>query len=53
MSGGDYLAAAYAAFLVLVLAYLVIMAAKVARLERDVAELAETVAPNPDGEARG
>jgi type II secretory pathway component PulM len=43
VSGGDYLAAAYVIFLVLVLAYLAIMAAKVARLERDVAELADAL----------
>ena len=39
MSGGDYLAAAYAVFVVLLLAYVAIMAAKVSRLERELAEL--------------
>ena len=43
MSGGDYLAAAYAVFVVLLLAYVAIMAAKMARLERELAELRSEV----------
>lgn len=42
MSAGEkYTAAAYLVVFALVLAYLVIIAAKVARLEREVAELIE------------
>ncbi|MCS7006099.1 MAG: hypothetical protein RMM28_07385 [Thermoleophilia bacterium] len=39
MSGGEYLAAAYAVFVVVLLAYVGIIAAKLARLEREAAEL--------------
>ena len=35
MSGGDYLAAAYTVVFVTILLYVVIIAAKLARLERD------------------
>jgi CcmD family protein len=35
MSGGDYLAAAYAVVFVTILLYVVIIAAKLARLERE------------------
>ena len=38
---GPYVAAAYLVFLALVLIYVGIMAAKLARLHRDIAELAE------------
>ena len=41
MSGGDYLAAAYTVVLVTILLYVVIIAAKLTRLERQTAELAE------------
>jgi CcmD family protein len=41
MSGGDYLAAAYLVVFVVVLAYVLIIALKLARLDRDLAELAE------------
>lgn len=41
MSQGDYVALAYGAVLVFVLLWVVIIAAKLARLERDAAELAE------------
>jgi CcmD family protein len=41
VSGGDYLALAYAVVFVAVLVYVVIIAAKLVRLEREVAELAE------------
>ncbi len=41
MSGGDYLAVAYAVVLVTILLYVVIIAAKLIRLERETAELAE------------
>jgi hypothetical protein len=38
-SGGKYVAAAYAVFLAIVLIYVAIMAAKVARMERELATL--------------
>ena len=41
MSGGDYLAAAYAVVFVTLLIYVAIIAAKLARLERETGELAE------------
>jgi CcmD family protein len=41
MSGGDYLALAYAVVFVAVLVYVAIIAAKLVRLEREVGELAE------------
>jgi CcmD family protein len=41
VSGGDYLALAYAVVFVAVLVYVVIIAAKLVRLEREVGELAE------------
>ena len=43
MSGGDYAAPAYLVVFVAVLAYVLIIAAKLQRLEREVAELVETV----------
>jgi hypothetical protein len=41
---GPYVAAAYLIFLALVLVYVVIMASKLARLERDLHDLNEEVA---------
>ena len=41
MSGGDYLAAAYAVVFFTLLVYVAIIAAKLARLERETGELAE------------
>ena len=41
MSGGDYLALAYLVVFAAVLVYVVIIAAKLSRLERDLGELAE------------
>jgi CcmD family protein len=41
MSQGEYLAAAYAVVLVVILGYVAIIAAKLARLQRDTAELLE------------
>jgi hypothetical protein len=38
-SGGKYVAAAYCVFLAIVLIYVAIMAAKVARIEREIATL--------------
>jgi hypothetical protein len=38
---GPYVAAAYLVFLALVLIYVAIMAAKLARIQRDIGELAE------------
>lgn len=43
MSDDGYVAAAYLVFLALVLIYLAIMAAKLARVSRDVAELAALI----------
>jgi hypothetical protein len=44
LSGGDrYVAGAYVVFLFLILSYLAIMAMKLARIEREVVELAEIV----------
>jgi hypothetical protein len=40
---GPYVAAAYLVFLGLILVYVAIMAAKLARIERDVSELADIV----------
>jgi CcmD family protein len=42
-SGEKYLAAAYLVVLAVVLAYVVIISAKLARLEREVGELVELV----------
>ena len=42
-SGDGYLAAAYLAFLFLVLSYLAIMAVKLSRIEREVVEISELV----------
>ena len=41
MTQGEYLAAAYAVVFVVLLAYVAIITAKLARLERDTAELLE------------
>jgi hypothetical protein len=41
VSGGDYLAAAYLVVLFVLLVYVVIIALKLARLDRDLAVLAE------------
>ena len=49
-----YVAAAYLVFFAIVLIYLVIMASKLARFERETAELLELVDRRPDGAtARG
>ena len=40
-AGGGYVAAAYVVFLAIVLVYLAIMAAKVARLEREIGTLSD------------
>ncbi len=42
-SGNDYVVAAYLVFLFLVLSYLAIMAVKLARIEREVVEIADVV----------
>jgi hypothetical protein len=39
VSGGDYLAAAYLVFLALVVLYVVIIAAKISRIERELETL--------------
>ena len=41
MTGGEYVAAAYAVVFVFVLVYVAIIAAKLARLQRETAELLE------------
>jgi len=38
---GKYVAAAYVVFLTLILIYVAIIAAKIARIDRDISELAE------------
>ncbi len=43
MTAGQYVAAAYGAVFVVVLAYVAIIAAKLARLQRETAELLELV----------
>jgi CcmD family protein len=43
MSAGQYVAAAYGVVFVVVLAYVAIIAAKLARLQRETAELLELV----------
>jgi hypothetical protein len=43
-TGNHYVAAAYLAFLLLVLSYLAIMATKLSRIEREVVEISEIVA---------
>jgi len=40
-AGGGYVAAAYVVFLAIVLVYLAIMAAKVARLKREITTLSD------------
>ena len=42
--GGGYVAAAYLVFLALVLVYVAIMATRLGRLERDIAELSDLAA---------
>jgi type II secretory pathway component PulM len=46
-TGGNYVAAAYVVFLALVLIYVAIMASKLARIEREIGELAELVERRP------
>ena len=46
--GGGYVAAAYLVFLALVLIYVAIMALKLSRITRDIAELAELARPRED-----
>jgi hypothetical protein len=48
---GKYVAAAYLVFLALILVYVAIMAAKLARIEREVVELAELVERKQDAAA--
>ena len=51
---GPYVAGAYLVFLVMVLAYVAIMAAKLSRIERELVELSEIAAsrdePAPEAE---
>jgi CcmD family protein len=49
MDGGDYLALAYGVVFVTVLVYVLIIALKLARLEREVGELAELARRRGDG----
>jgi hypothetical protein len=48
---GKYVAAAYLVFLALILIYVAIMASKLARIEREVVELAELVERRQDAAA--
>jgi hypothetical protein len=48
-SGEKYVAAAYLVVFVVVLAWLLIMAAKLTRLQRDVGELADRLLDKHDG----
>jgi hypothetical protein len=48
---GKYVAAAYLVFLLLVLVYVAIMAAKLSRIEREVVELADLVEARDAGAA--
>ncbi len=47
-----YVTAAYAVFLAVLLLYIVIYSFRIARLQREVAELAELAASRAEGEAR-
>ena len=47
MTGGEYVAAAYGITFVFVLVYVAIIAAKLARLQRETAELLELVRRKP------
>jgi CcmD family protein len=49
MSQSDYVVAAYGIVFVTLLVYVAIIAAKLARLERDTAELAELARRRADG----
>jgi hypothetical protein len=49
-TGGNYVAAAYVVFLGLVLIYVAIMAAKLARIEREIGELTELAEKRPERE---
>ena len=54
MSGGDgYVAAAYLVFLALVLIYVAIMAARLSRVERELAELDDLAARRTGAEDAG
>jgi CcmD family protein len=46
--GGDYLAAAFLVFFALLLVYVVIMAVRMSRMERELAELNEIAARRDD-----
>lgn len=48
-SAEQYVAAAYGVFLLVILAWVAIMAAKLARLERETGELAEAARRRSDG----
>jgi hypothetical protein len=50
---GKYVAAAYVVFLALILIYVAIMAAKLARIDRELAELANIAEARRDEEASG
>lgn len=52
-NGGDYVAAAYAVFLALVLVYVGIMASKLVRIEGKIAALAEQLDESDDDHANG
>ena len=51
--GGKYVAGAYIVFVLLLLIYLAIMGMKLARIERDLREVAEIAEQRKDGAAAG
>ncbi len=50
---GKYVAGAYLIFVALVLVYVAIMAAKLARIDRELAELADLAEKRPEGRSAG
>ncbi len=53
MSGGDYLAAAYLVVLLVILVYVAIIGLKLARLDRDLSSLVESMQHRREAPDRG